>query len=282
MRPWRPAVFRQGGVAVLFGRIQHNRFGWHRHDQIQILLVPGSGTCEAGWWTRTGEIVTWELAGGGMWMVPADRRHSVLWKRETEVIVLYLDQEWAQRFTSDPVTDVSVEPLSRYVARAPLIGGICQEFRELCREGNFPADYIAGLGMTLATKLLGAHYTLFPRGPRCWAIAPAVLRRVLDYIEKNLAENLSVPVLAGQAGLSENYFGEAFRDYTGLTPQHYVMRQRVNEAQRLLRTGCYQVTEVAYMTGFSDLAHMDRQFRLVLNAPPGAFLPRVRETVGEP
>lgn len=263
-------------------RIQKNRFGWHRHDQIQILLVHGSGVCEAGWWTGAGETVTRELAGGSIWMVPAGRRHSVLWKREAEVVVLYLDKEWVQRFTSDPVTDVSVEPLSRYVARSPLTGGICREFRELCREENPPADYIASLGVMLATKLIGTHCTLFPRGPKCWAIAPAVLRRVLDYIEKNLAENLSVPVLAAQAGLSENYFGEAFRDYTGLTPQHYVMRQRVNEAQRLLRTGCYQVTEVAYMTGFFDLAHMDRHFRLILNAPPGAFLPRAREAAGEP
>ncbi|EIP98780.1 DNA-binding domain-containing protein, AraC-type [Opitutaceae bacterium TAV1] len=238
--------------------------------------MPGGASCEAGWRTEEGRTVTRKLTGNGVWIVPAGRLHSLAWNRDAEMIVLYLDREWIRPFTPGSMTDVSVEPLSRYVAQAPLIGEICQEFHALCREENPLADHVTALGVVLATKLVSAHCGLFPRGPKCWAILPVPMRRLLDYIEQNLAGDLSTPALARVAGLSESYLGEVFRDYTGLTPQPYVMRQRVIRAKRLLRTGEHTVGEVAHLVGFSDQPHMDRHFREMCNAPPSAYLPQGR------
>ncbi|MDR1281847.1 MAG: AraC family transcriptional regulator [Opitutaceae bacterium] len=102
------------------------------------------------------------------------------------------------------------------------------------------------------------------------------MRRLLDYIEQNLADDLSMPVLAGQANLSENYLSEVFRDHTGLTPQLYITRKRIARAKELLQTGNYTVGEVAHLTGFFDQSHLDRHFRQFCGVPPSAWLPRDR------
>lgn len=275
LSPCRHDIVCHGGVAILRDHMRSNRFAWHRHDQIQFLLVLGDAVCEAEWKTRDDEPVARRLCGDTVWTVPSGRPHALAWHRDAELIVLYCDPPWADSFGKSP-KEVSVEPLANYVQHGPLVGELCRELCESCHDRNPRSDDVAALGFALATRLLDAHCVRFPQGPKRWNLVPAGMRRLLDYIDQNLAETLSIPVLAGLAGLSENYFSEVFRDHTGLTPQLYVTRKRIARAKELLRAGNYTVGEVAHLTGFSDQSHMDRRFRQSCGAPPSAWLPRDR------
>lgn len=270
---WRQEVFHQGGVAVLREHLRSNHFAWHRHDQLQLLLVLDKAVCEAEWQTQETESVSQRLTGDMVWIVPPGRLHALAWPREAELIVLYCDLAWAGRFGPVP-SEIAIEPLSSYLLHSPLVGELCWELRRSCHDRNpWVNDTAAALGLTLAGQLLGAHFKQIPKGPKRWAIVPASMRRLLEYIEQNLGEELPISELARMAGLSEHYFIEIFRDYTGLPPQFYILRQRINRAKKMLRTGEHTVGAVALSLGFFDQAHMDRQFRHFCGAPPSTWLP---------
>jgi AraC-like DNA-binding protein len=65
-------------------------------------------------------------------------------------------------------------------------------------------------------------------------LPPRVLRRVREYIEAHLENNVSLEVLAGIASLSISYFARAFKQSEGVAPHDYLMRRRVQRALELL------------------------------------------------
>ena len=60
-------------------------------------------------------------------------------------------------------------------------------------------------------------------------LAPSVLRNVLEYIDANLAQPLTLADLASQAALSEYHFARMFRHSSGLAPHQYVMQRRMHQ-----------------------------------------------------
>jgi hypothetical protein len=58
----------------------------------------------------------------------------------------------------------------------------------------------------------------------------------------------------------------------GITPHQYVIRMRIEAAQRLLGEGRVSVTEAALQVGFATPSHLSRHMRRLLGAPPSAFI----------
>jgi AraC family transcriptional regulator len=94
------------------------------------------------------------------------------------------------------------------------------------------------------------------------------LTRVLDLIESDLSENLSLSILANAAGLSEYHFLRMFKQSTGVTPHQYVINQRIERAKGLLQRTDMTVTEIAYLLGFSTPAHFSHHFRRKTGVTP--------------
>jgi AraC family transcriptional regulator len=80
------------------------------------------------------------------------------------------------------------------------------------------------------------------------------LRRVSDFIEANLGEELTLAVLAEVARLSPWHFSRCFRRATGLTPHGYVTRRRMERAKVLLGSGGGSIAEIAIAVGFKSVA----------------------------
>jgi AraC family transcriptional regulator len=69
-------------------------------------------------------------------------------------------------------------------------------------------------------------------------------------------------------GMSQYYFSKLFKLSTGTTPHQYVMRQRVERAQELLREGRTPLAEVATHVGFETQSHFTSVFRRLSGATP--------------
>lgn len=87
---------------------------------------------------------------------------------------------------------------------------------------------------------------------------------------------VSVADLADQLGISVRTLNRRFRQATGLTPQEYVLRQRLDVARELLRTSNLSITEVAAAVGYSDSAYFARLFRQQMKQSPRDFRTAVR------
>jgi AraC-like DNA-binding protein len=102
-------------------------------------------------------------------------------------------------------------------------------------------------------------------------LPPGVLRRVRDYIETHLAENIGLETLAATADLSMFHFARAFKQSQGMTPHAYLLQRRIERAQELLTGTELPLSVIALATGFSDQSHLARQFRERVGMAPSAF-----------
>lgn len=100
----------------------------------------------------------------------------------------------------------------------------------------------------------------------------AVLQRVVDHIEVNLSQHLSLEELAALAGLSRFHFARQFRVSTGESPMGYVLRARIERARVLLSAPEHgTIAQIAMSLGFSDQSHFTRTFGRFCGITPKAF-----------
>jgi AraC-like DNA-binding protein len=93
-----------------------------------------------------------------------------------------------------------------------------------------------------------------------------------EYINANLTEALSVPHLASKAGLSEARFKVWFKQEAGVPPGEYVLRAKVEEAQRRIEKSKNAViTEIAYDLGFSSSQYFATVFKRFTRGKPSDF-----------
>jgi AraC family transcriptional regulator len=102
------------------------------------------------------------------------------------------------------------------------------------------------------------------------------LRRVTDFIEAHLDDDLSLRRLAPVAGLGLSHFKLLFRGSTGLPLHQYVIRRRVERARQLLAEGELPMSLVALEAGFTHQSHMARHMRRLLGVAPSALARRAR------
>ncbi|MEJ0034485.1 MAG: AraC family transcriptional regulator [Gammaproteobacteria bacterium] len=95
--------------------------------------------------------------------------------------------------------------------------------------------------------------------------------RTHELIEANLARNISLGEMAGAAGLSRFQFLRSFKRSTGETPYQYVLRCRIEKAQKLLSEQTMTVEAVAEAVGFSSSTRFIRAFRVRTGSTPGSY-----------
>ncbi|WP_336082939.1 helix-turn-helix domain-containing protein [Thalassospira sp. CH_XMU1448-2] len=133
-----------------------------------------------------------------------------------------------------------------------------------------PQIYGEGLVTALTAALLGPSPATGPQRKR-GKLAPYQLRKTVDYIEQNCGRTIRLDELAQLTGLSQSYFCSAFRESTGMPPQQWQMKARVERAKKLLKKGDTPLASVAVGVGFADQAHLTRVFRKIVGTTPGAW-----------
>jgi AraC-like DNA-binding protein len=96
-------------------------------------------------------------------------------------------------------------------------------------------------------------------------------RRAKEMLTADLTAGISLSDLASECGLSVSHFTRAFRQTTGLPPHRWLLRQRVECAQVLLRNASLSLSEVALACGFADQSHFTRVFSGATGFAPGAW-----------
>ncbi len=89
-----------------------------------------------------------------------------------------------------------------------------------------------------------------------------LLEPAVEYLHMHYSNNdLSIAYLSALAGISEAYFRRLFEQSFDMPPIKYLKRLRMNCAKRLLETGFYTVSEVAFRSGFSSASYFSSEFR---------------------
>jgi AraC family transcriptional regulator len=95
--------------------------------------------------------------------------------------------------------------------------------------------------------------------------------RVIEFININLADDISLSDLAQIAGLSRFHFIKAFKHATSKTPYQYLIERRIDSARSLLERGDLSIGDVAAAVGFKDPSRFSRVFRRFTGATPRRY-----------
>lgn len=86
-------------------------------------------------------------------------------------------------------------------------------------------------------------------------------KRVLEFIETNLANPITLADMADVAALSPYHFIRAFKKTMGTSPVRFLWLRRLELAKRLLRETNASVCSVAMACGFSSQSHMTNSIK---------------------
>ena len=91
------------------------------------------------------------------------------------------------------------------------------------------------------------------------------------YIQNHFKEDLLLSDVARIANYSPNYFGNKFKEYTGVTLKAYILSLRFTLAEQMLEHTALSVTEICYQCGFKDFSNFMTYFKKRHGMTPGAY-----------
>ncbi len=97
------------------------------------------------------------------------------------------------------------------------------------------------------------------------------LENVINYIEENFSQQISLEDMAKSAGFSRKYFSEYFKKLIGKSPGEYLNSYRIERAADMLLNTDLSVTEIAFSCGFNDLSYFIKTFKDLKFATPGKY-----------
>jgi AraC family transcriptional regulator len=179
------------------------------------------------------------------------------------------------------VREVALEAdLSKLEGRHDFMGGEDAPLAQLIRLSAIEADgggasgqlYGASLVMAIISRFI--HLALQDNhlqptdGP---ALSRPRLRRVIDKMNADFNQDLSIETLAGESGYSRAHFMRMFRSATGKSPHRYLQDLRLDYAHQQLGKDVLSITEIAYAAGFSSHSHLTKLFSERYGTTPSLF-----------
>ncbi|MET3132593.1 AraC family transcriptional regulator [Oxalobacteraceae bacterium GrIS 1.11] len=102
-------------------------------------------------------------------------------------------------------------------------------------------------------------------------LAPAVRRRLAEFIDAQLASGLSLGLLAQVACMSEFHLARMFRLSFGMPPSAWIAARRLERARHLLKSTALPLQQVASACGYADLSHFSHRFRAGVGIAPSRY-----------
>jgi AraC family transcriptional regulator len=132
--------------------------------------------------------------------------------------------------------------------------------------------YVEALGIALAHELTrlneaGSALASETRG----GLPGWQQKKVAQYIEEHLANEISLLSLAQLVRLSPFHFSRAFKQSFGMPPHRYLTWQRIERAKALLGERKLSVTEIGLDVGLRETSSFTAAFRKLTGETPTAY-----------
>ena len=92
--------------------------------------------------------------------------------------------------------------------------------------------------------------------------------RIRQYIGTHFTEQLTLEDIGEAMSMSPYHLAHIFKEMTGMSPIHYMIRCRVGEAQNLLISTDYSATQIAAIVGYTNVNHFNAIFAKLVGLPP--------------
>jgi AraC family transcriptional regulator len=196
------------------------------------------------------------------------------WSDESDCTIfsVWIDDALAQKtFERMELRANAAQIRPRFQMRDPRFQHLAWALRaELEADDASDPLYAESVCMAMIVRLIGAEPMLERK--RTSTLAPRLAARVIEFIEGNLAQRLTLADLAALADLSVPHFKVLFRETLGMPVHQYVVQRRVERAHDLLLEGRLSTSQVALETGFAHQSHMAHWMNRLLGVTPRAVV----------
>jgi AraC-like DNA-binding protein/mannose-6-phosphate isomerase-like protein (cupin superfamily) len=248
-----------------FHSLHAARITWHAHHRFELIFVRDGAT---SYEFRDGRTV--EVAGARFVVLPPRHTHRALHDVRTPASLcgVIFDPRAAGARRHTPFTARDLAWLARHyeahtLEAHPMGADLRRQVDALDRLAqNWPAHHDAAAAAEL--RLL-ACAIIFEAARQLTGARPVQGKRAVDaaltHLQAHFHEPLPMADLARATGCSRARLFQLFKENTGLTPNDYLQRLRVNKARDLLVHSTRSITDVAFATGFSSSQYFSKVFR---------------------
>lgn len=99
----------------------------------------------------------------------------------------------------------------------------------------------------------------------------------LEYFNTNYNKDLNIEDYAASRGMSVSWFIRTFKQYTSTTPTQYIVTLRITNAQMLLETTNYNVTEIGNFVGYDNPLYFSRIFKKQKGFSPSEYRKQLKK-----
>jgi AraC family transcriptional regulator len=145
------------------------------------------------------------------------------------------------------------------------------KLRDEAKDGGHLTHYGEALGVVLAHELVrlngGSGQQVVARG----GLSGWQQKRVAEFVEANLVDNLRLSTLAGLVELSPYHFARAFKQSFGQSPHRFHVGRRLERAKALLADPAQSITQIAQTVGFAETSSFSAAFRKSTGLSPREY-----------
>ena len=102
-------------------------------------------------------------------------------------------------------------------------------------------------------------------------LSDEAIYKAVNYIHKNLDDNLSLEKLSRLSGLSRTLFIDRFKKATNQTPFQYIKTWRMTKAKYFLKYSELSLNEISDAIGYHSSSAFSRVFKEVFDISPKKF-----------
>jgi len=138
-----------------------------------------------------------------------------------------------------------------------------EELKNICCSGDY--DFYAPLADSIMTRTLYEYIKI----GHISLVTPIdeTLKKVLDYIDKNLCNKITLDDLAGYVARSKSSVCHLFTEKMKIPPKQYIIKKRLALANRLIKDGI-PPTEAAIRVGYDNYSDFYRLYKKIYQSTP--------------
>jgi AraC family transcriptional regulator len=276
--PQAPLVdsYHSGWNGLTFTHYCHPPHETVEHHLLQhSLVITDPNSCFQAERRLDGKFKHYAHGNGRVDVIPAFLNHQTNWDRDVEfsviaicpTLLIQVTQELIPR-EIELIPQVSIDdPVIQQLALALKL-----EIQTGCLSGRLYGEL---LGASLAARLAANYAVTKPSLEfKTNGLSQSQLKRVIDYVQANLTQDVSILDLATLTGMSESHFSRSFKQSAGISPYQYLMQQRVERAKQLLEKRSITISSIALDCGFANQTHLTKVFRQMTGMTPKSYQTR--------
>ena len=94
---------------------------------------------------------------------------------------------------------------------------------------------------------------------------------IANYIQHHMSEPITTEKIAEELFLNRSHLSRKFKEETGETLTDFILKEKTEEAKRLLRYSDKSLTAIGSYLGFSSASHFSRVFKAYVGSTPSEY-----------